>query len=180
MTNTPKEIEIERLTEGPRETDPYSGGVTQSLAGDSKESKAAFYSLEDADIRVLQKDIDKKSQRYIILAQEQGLISQEDVNYLMPYYQDSMTLYGKFYDILVEALGRSQGCYRNDLEAGEEDSKNYSQTYITPSNSMMLIYSNLIDDPDLEENRVILSLPGMKSVVRAVEKIKQGGKYDQV
>ena len=174
-----KEIELDRLTEGPRETDPYSGGVTQALAGDSLESKAAFYSLDDADIRVLQKDIDKKSQVYIQLAAEQNLISQEDVDYLMPYFKDSMTLYGKFYDILVEALGRPQGCYRNDLEAGEEDNKNYSQTYITPSNSMLLTYSNLIEDPDLEENTVFLSLPGMKSIVRAVEKIKKGGKYDQ-
>lgn len=174
-----KEIELDRLTEGPRETDPYSGGVTQALAGDSLESKAAFYSLDDADIRVLQKDIDKKSQVYIRLAAEQNLISQEDVDYLMPYFKDSMTLYGKFYDILVDALGRPQGCYRNDLEAGEEDNKNYSQTYITPSNSMLLTYSNLIEEPDLEENNVYLSLPGMKSIVRAVEKIKKGGKYDQ-
>lgn len=179
MTTEQKEIELNRLAEGPRETDPYSGGVTQSIAGDSKESKAAFYSLEDADIRVLQKDIDKKSQRYIILAAEQNLISQEDVDYLMPYFKDSMTLYGKFFDILVGALGRPQGCYRNDLEAGEEDNKNYSQTYITPSNSMLLTYSNLIEDPDLEENDVFLSLPGMKNIVRAVEKIKKGGKYDQ-
>ncbi len=182
MLGTETEIstdELARLNEGPRETDPYGGGVTQALAGDSKESKSAFYSLEDADIRVLQKEIDKKSLTYIKLAQEQGLIGTAEANYLTSYYQDTMTLYGKFYDILISALGHPQSCRRNDLEEGEIDDKNYSETYITPSNSMVLTYSNLITDPDLEESNVALTLPGMKSVVRAVEKIRKGGKYDQ-
>ena len=46
--------EISRINEGPRETDPFDGGVTAPLAGDDADSKAAFYSLSDSDIRVLQ------------------------------------------------------------------------------------------------------------------------------
>ena len=61
-----KQIELNKLTEGPRETDPYSCGVTQALAGDSIESKATFYTLEDDDIRLLQKEVDKKSQIYML------------------------------------------------------------------------------------------------------------------
>ena len=37
--------EISRINEGPRETDPFDGGVTAPLAGDDADSKAAFYSL---------------------------------------------------------------------------------------------------------------------------------------
>ena len=44
--------EISRINEGPRETDPFDGGVTAPLAGDDADSKAAFYSLSDSDIRV--------------------------------------------------------------------------------------------------------------------------------
>lgn len=178
MSLEKEEIKI-TFKDGLRETDPYSGGVTQSLAGDNKESKKEFYSLSDYDIRVLQKEIDKKSKIYIDMAKEQGLITEEDVAYLRPYYQDTMTLYGKFYDILISALGHPQGCHRNDLEDGEKDNTDYSQTYITPNNSMILTYDNLISDSDIEDCKVYLSLPGIKNVIRAVEKIKKGGKYDQ-
>ncbi|MFR1031071.1 MAG: hypothetical protein ACLSE6_00420 [Alphaproteobacteria bacterium] len=34
--------EISRINEGPRETDPFDGGVTAPLAGDDADSKAAF------------------------------------------------------------------------------------------------------------------------------------------
>jgi len=170
--------DISRLSEGPRETDPFDGGVTLPLAGEDLASKAAFYSLEDNDIRALQKTVDRKALNYIDQAEKQGVITPEGAAYLRSYYEDSMQSYNRFYDTLIGVLKRPGMCRRNDLEPGEVDDKNYSETYITPNNSMLLVYPPITDDPDLSDNNVFVTLPGMKNISRAVAKIAAGGKYD--
>lgn len=170
--------DITRIYEGPRETDPFDGGVTAPLAGNDLESKAAFYALEDSDIRILQKSIDKKAIDYINKARAAGIITAEGAEYLCSYYRDSMESYADFYYEMMKVLGKPQACRRNDLEPGEIDNKNYSETYITPNNSMVLSYPHVDEDADLSESNMYFTLPGMKDVVRAVAKISKGGKYD--
>lgn len=170
--------DITRLYEGPRETDPFDGGVTAPLAGNDLASKAAFYTLEDNDIRFLQKSVDKKAIDYINKSEASGMITPEGAEYLRMYYQDSMSSYAQFYYAMLKVLGAPQSCRRNDLEPGEVDTKNYSETYITPNNSMILSYPNQDNDPDLAESNMYFTLPGMKDVVRAVAKISRGGKYE--
>ena len=170
--------DLSRLNEGPRETDPFDGGVTMQLAGSDPVSKAAFYSLEDSDIRILQKAVDKKAIAYIDWAEKQEMITPEGAEYLRSYYTDSMQSYADFYDTMTQVLGRPSQCLRNDLAPEEQDDTNYSETYITPNNSMLLVYPPITDDPDLADNHMLFTLPGMKNVVRAVAKIAKGGKYD--
>ena len=170
--------DVSRLNEGPRETDPFDGGVTMQLAGSDPVSKAAFYSLEDSDISILQKAVDKKAIAYIDWAEKQDMITSAGADYLRSYYMDSMQSYADFYDTMINVLGRPNQCLRNDLAPGERDETNYSETYITPNNSMLLVYPPVTDDPDLSDNRMLFTLPGMKNVVRAVAKISKGGKYD--
>ena len=171
--------EISRINEGPRETDPFDGGVTAPLAGDDADSKAAFYSLSDSDIRVLQKSVDRKAIDYIDRAEHDGRITSEAADYLRSYYADSMEIYAQFYYEMISVLGEPQTCRRNDLEPGEVDDKNYSLTYVTPNNSMILTYPNISDDIDLAESKMYFTMPGMKNVARAVAKIQKGGKYDE-
>ena len=171
--------EISRINEGPRETDPFDGGVTAPLAGDDADSKAAFYSLSDSDIRVLQKSVDRKAIDYIDRAEHDGRITPEAADYLRSYYADSMEIYAQFYYEMISVLGEPQTCRRNDLEPGEVDDKNYSLTYVTPNNSMILTYPNISDDIDLAESKMYFTMPGMKNVARAVAKIQKGGKYDE-
>lgn len=80
---------------------------------------------------------------------------------------------------MISVLGEPQTCRRNDLEPGEVDDKNYSLTYVTPNNSMLLTYPNISDDIDLAESKMYFTMPGMKNVARAVAKIQKGGKYDE-
>lgn len=170
--------EIAKLYEGPRETDPFDGGVTAPIAGADKESKAAFYSLEDSDIRALNKAIDRESVEYIRQSLNDGLISKAGADRLLTYFSDSMAAGSKFYYALRDVLGPPQTCKRNDLEPGEVDDRNYSDTHVTPNNSMILGYSLATDDPDLSDHQMFLTLPGMKNVRRAVQKIQKGGKYE--
>ena len=157
--------EISRINEGPRETDPFDGGVTAPLAGDDADSKAAFYSLSDSDIRVLQKSVDRKAIDYIDRAEHDGRITPEAADYLRSYYADSMEIYAQFYYEMISILGEPQTCRRNDLEPGEVDDKNYSLTYVTPNNSMILTYPNISDDIDLAESKMYFTMPGMKNVM---------------
>lgn len=171
--------EIVKIYEGPRETDPFDGGVTAPVTGHDRASKAAFYSLEDSDIRALHKAIDRESVEYINQCHASGLISEAGAEHLLTYFEDSMAVGGRFYYALLDVLGQPQTRKRNDLAPGEIDDRNYSDTYVTPNNSMVLGYSLAAGDPDLSDNQMYLTWPGMKNVRRAVQKIQKGGKYER-
>ena len=118
--------------------------------------KLPLFLGRQSDIRILQKAVDKKAIAYIDWAEKQEMITPEGAEYLRSYYTDSMQSYADFYDTMTQVLGRPSKCLRNDLAPEEQDDINYSETYITPNNSMLLVYPPITDDPDLVDNHMLL------------------------
>lgn len=132
--------------------------------------------LSNEEIKRLQKIRDIKNQKYIENARREGVIDNDTAKYLSEQYSNSMEKYTKFVLSIIDSLDMNHFVIKPyDLKTGEiKDTKNpYELKDITPNSSVVLI------SKDSNGNDVNLYLPGMKSIERAVDKVKIGGKYDK-
>lgn len=111
---------------------------------------------------------------------ENGIIDEETKVFLQNCYSDTMYAYGTMYYALSASLGTPKGIGFRNLATGEvvpimrENGRPVSESLrcVTPSTSIQIEFEDSYGNP------IYLTLPGMKSAERAVEKVRIGGKYD--
>lgn len=107
-------------------------------------------------------------------------ISKESRDYLAKHYSNTMYKYGNMYYILQKNLGKAVRIKFKDLRTGKktvilhENGKPVSNSLrcVTPGTSVEIEFT------DKYGKSMYLTMPGIKNVERAIEKIKEGGKYD--
>lgn len=107
-------------------------------------------------------------------------IDLETRDYLAKHYTNTMFKYGNMYYLLQKSLGEPVRIKFKDLKTGKKvalyhengEPVSSSLRCVTPSTSVEIEYT------DKYGKSLYLTLPGMKNVERAIEKVKIGGKYD--
>ncbi|MDR1694664.1 MAG: hypothetical protein LBR70_05715 [Lactobacillaceae bacterium] len=106
-------------------------------------------------------------------------IDKDTRDHLAKHYENTMFLYGNMYYLLQRSLGKAKQISYKDLSSGDkmplfhENMKPVSSSLrcVTPMTSVEIEFVDKYGKP------LILILPGVKNVERAIEKVKIGGKY---
>lgn len=106
-------------------------------------------------------------------------INKDTRDYLAKHYSNTMFMYGNMYYLLQKSLGAPKRIKFKDLKTGKKiplyhengDPMSSSLRCVTPSTSVEIEFT------DKYGKSMYLTLPGIKNVERAIEKVKEGGKY---
>jgi len=133
--------------------------------------------LTDQEIKDNQNERDIENLKYIEKKRQEGVIDSDAAKHLSAQYFGTMKKYEKFVLRMINSIGdkkiKSINPYNLKTRKPVESESVYGLKDITPNNPMMIVF---IDE---RGNDINLYLPGMKSIVRALEKVKIDGKYDQ-
>lgn len=141
---------------------------TQESSTNVPSSQDKFYGMSKSEIDFEQQMRDIDAVERISQAYAEGIIDKDSADMLKMYYKDSMTVYDKMFKALHSVFGDPIDIKGVNTENGEISTA-YME-HVTPSTKMIFEY---VDG----KNPVYLTLPGMKDVDRAIEKVKIGGKY---
>lgn len=150
------------------------GRPNLSLSKKELEQKQHLKDWENLDI------IDKSFKK--------GEIDKETRDFLYEYYQDS----SKIYDDFKTSINNLFGCppksikYINLLEGQIDYDTPYFEEHVGPDTTMVYEYEidapwrveSQIPEMPMSKIKVLVVMPKMKDVKRAIEKVKIGGKYD--
>lgn len=123
------------------------------------------------ELFVEQKEKDKFCMLKIARAENKGIITKEGADYLRKYYHDGMKVYAQMFLVLNQIFGEEESITIIDPATKKIILENANLRHVTPNTCAIFKFS------DKNKNPVFLTLPGMKNIDRAIDKIKIGGKY---
>lgn len=133
----------------------------------------SFLNKSGAQIAADQTQFDQVCLEKIQTAHNAGILDKESADLLKFYYQDGMKIYTEMFRSIYNVFGEEENIQIVDGKSGELIMNQASLKHITPNNHTILTYR------DHNQNPIYLTLPGIKDIDRAIQKLSTKGKYHE-
>lgn len=185
----PLVLDVEQEIKIPMDTIDNRAEVVEEMSkSDIDEYGRPNLELSQTDLQKKQHRQDLQNLKEIDKSFAAGEIDENTKNFLYSYYKDSTEIYHKF----KQSINGLFGCnpksikYINLLEGKIDNETPYFYEHVNPNTTMVFEYEieapwrveSKIPGSPVERINILVVVPKMKDVKRAIQKVKIGGKYD--
>ena len=185
----PLVLDVEQEIKIPMDTIDNRAEVVEEMSkSDIDEYGRPNLELSQTDLQKKQHRQDLQNLKEIDKSFAKGEIDKETKDLLYTYYGDSLKLYEEFKQSIDNLFGKAPKSikYINLLEGQIDNETPYFNEHVNPNTTMVFEYEieapwrveSKVPGAPVERIKVLVVIPKMKDVKRAIQKVRIGGKYD--